>query len=55
MKAVIKKWIDGSFQEVKVYSIDDIKMIRHHQDGIELVFNGYIKLFDKQCIIEFKN
>lgn len=53
-KIVVKKWLDGKFQEVKSYSIE-VKQIRHHADGLEIVLNGYIRLFDKQSVIEFED
>ncbi len=54
-KIVVKKWLDGKFQEVKSYSIDEVQQIRHHTDGLEIVLNGNIRLYDKQCIVEFED
>ena len=54
-KIVVKKWLDGKFQEVKSYSVDEVKQIRHHERGLEIVLNGYIRLFDKQSVIEFED
>lgn len=54
-KIVVKKWIDGKFQEVKSYSVDEVKQIRHHERGLEIVLNGNIRLYDKQCIVEFED
>lgn len=54
-KIVVKKWIDGEFQEVGNYFVDAVQQIRHHADGLEIVLSGYIKLYDKQCVIEFED
>lgn len=52
-KIIIKKWIGGEFLKVREFSIEEVKQIRHHKNGLELVLNGNIQLFDEQCIIEF--
>lgn len=54
-KIVVKKWIDGKFQEVKSYSVDEVQQIRHHTDGLEIVLKGNIRLYDEQCVIEFED
>jgi len=54
-KIIVKKWLDGKFQEVKSYSVDEVQQIRHHANGLEFVLNGYIRLYDKQCIVEFED
>ena len=54
-KIVVKKWIDGEFQEVKSYSVDEIRQIRHHTDGLEIVLNEDIRLYDKECVIAFED
>lgn len=54
-KIVVKKWINGKFQEVQNYSVDEIQQIRHHTDGLEFILKGYCRLYDKQCVIEFED
>lgn len=51
---IVKMWINGEFKEVKRYKEDEVKQIRYHSDGLELVLNGNIRLFNKQCVVEFK-
>lgn len=54
MKVIIKKWIAGRFVEVKSCPIEDVKEIRHHKDGLEVVFQGHIQVFDNQCVVGFE-
>ena len=52
-KVIIKKWMNGEFVKVKEYFLKEVKQVRHHKEGLELVLNGNVRLFDEQCIIEF--
>lgn len=53
-KIVVKRLINGKFQEVKSYSVYEVQKIRHREFGLEIVLNGRTRLYCKQCEIEFK-
>jgi len=53
MKIIIKTYINGEFIQVASYDVNEVKQIRHHKDGLEIVLNGHIKLYNDQSIIEF--
>lgn len=53
-QVVVKKWIDGQFQEVQRYNENEVKQIRYYLNRLELVFNDNIRFFDSQCVVEFE-
>ena len=53
-QVVVKKWIDGQFQEVQRYNENEVKQIRYYLNKLELVLNDNIRLFDSQCVVEFE-
>lgn len=52
-KLIIKQWQNGQFKTVKEIELSNNIQIRHHNDGLEVVAEGHIQVYDNQCVIEF--